>query len=414
MKIRIPEMSEPQTPSMGATLLNGGFAAEALPHLEKEVADFPDNFIAWINLGVCYRNLQRYIKAEDALFTAIRLDPKSYHALHNLGVVYEDQRQFNLAELYFRQAHTIKPEFALSQQGVAFSMTRRGKFFEAAKLWELNRHWAIDVPQIKFWNGEPLKGKRIIVWREGGFGDHFLFWRYLWKLKEQGARVTFYGPKDLKGLLGNHPFIDSWLDERDELETADYDYCISLWSIPLAIREFPLRQTQYIDSAPHSFMHKYSNVGLCLQAGEKYKTPRRVRSLSGDFSLYAKEFSESVNFVGLQLSPISGVGDWWVDILSKGGWEATARMIAGLDLVITVDTAVAHLAGAMGKPVWLMLNANSCWCWFTEDQYPGGKSPWYPSMRIFRNTNPLDWTVTIGQVAAALREKFPVRQMVNA
>lgn len=406
MRCKIPEINFPENVEIGPVLLEGGFPREAEPYLR---AALESRGLAndWINMAVCHRNQMRMQPALQCIEKATAMEPNNIPAWHNYGIILEDFGRFEDSERAYVRGLQLNNLVSPLQQGVCYSRMRRGLFLDATtlELWQVHRWWALEMPELRRWQGEPLAGKRIIVWREGGAGDHIFFLRYLGLLKDHGAHVTLFGLKQHRGLLTGHPFIDRWLDSDDEFDSQQFDYQISLFAIPAVTKRFPLPMgSPYLLRAPRPVRKEAFTVGICLKAGEKSKTGRLSRSVPTELAQYLEPSSTDAVFFSLQREPLPE----WISPCEKenSNWKATAELIAQCDLVISVDTAVAHMAGTMGKPVWTILPAGSDWRWGLS---PAKSSPWYPTMSLFRNQHVTDYEELMDQVATKLAWRIAQR-----
>ncbi len=294
------------------------------------------------------------------------------------------------------------------------TLLKAGRFHEGWKHYEFRWMRGVQVflrhkSRHPIWNGQDLRGKTILVLKEQGMGDTIQFVRYLPMLKQRGATVLL---QKVPGFDRSFTGVDRIVELEDALE---FDYYISLLSLP---RVFGTD----IDSIPQSVPYLHANadgvahwakqlgdrialrVGL-LWAGNPIHKRDSERSMSLE-SLAPLLEIPGAHFYSLQ----KGSGESQVDasplkdrITPLGpqlkDFEDTAAVISLLDLVIGVDTAVAHLAGAMGKPMWLLVQKDGEWRWLTDDRTD---SPWYPTMRIFRQSTLRNWRDTVQQVRIAL------------
>jgi len=271
----------------------------------------------------------------------------------------------------------------------------------------------------RFWNGQPVDGKRVIVRCLHGLGDAVQFLRYLPRLEARAASVVVEVPPALLELA---PFIDgvrhvvTWGD-RAPLEPPAWDVQLEVMELPylfrttlddLPIAENYLRVSSCKPSRGDLTSSAYPRVGLVWAAGE-WNTARSI-----PFSLVQLLIENcGCEFWNLQGTPAS---DEW-HCLSRSprlqdaadcrtGVMNLAKTIAELDLVITVDTLAAHLAGAMGRPAWVLLGYAADWRWMTKRE----DSPWYPSLRLFRQPLPGDWESVIVRITEELRLWEEIRQ----
>lgn len=332
--------------------------------------------------------LEAYRKGD--LPAAIRLFDASLQsrprdAAHNLGVIYRWLGRADEAERYFRAAHGIDPSFAWARHSLGMVLLAKGDYVSGWPLYEARRQipngstkdprdfWpALPCPE---WTGEDLRGKRILVFCEQGLGDTLMFGRFLPMLEDMGASATYACSPSLVSLFpGSIPGVRSQaLPEADcwaMVGSLPYRLGVTLENVPPPARiDVPARSG--------------SGIGVMV-AGDPLNTSDPARRLNADQAA-------RLLALGRDLSPeVTGARDF----------KDTADIIAGLELVITVDTSVAHLAGSMGKPVWILVPAaGTDWRWLRDRS----DSPWYPSARLFRQDKPGDWTAVLDQIEEALR-----------
>jgi hypothetical protein len=274
-----------------------------------------------------------------------------------------------------------RPLDPASRRQAAFDLLRVGRYEEGWRLYESRR----DVPGLGMpthagaaypeWLGEDLKGKRLAVCAEQGFGDQLMFGRYLSRLRERGAEVMILcDPRAVARTFEAAGYLTRPLFNDRPLPQAD---CWTFFgSLPYRLGLGPPPQAEYLSFA----LSSGGGVGV-MTAGNPLHPNDAHRSLSPD------QAAELLR-LGRDLSPASTGA---LDFLD------TAEIVAALDLVITVDSAVAHLAGAMGKACWVLLPWKGLdWRWAD-----GIRSPWYPSMRLFRQPKPGDWRSVLEAVRTA-------------
>jgi hypothetical protein len=287
----------------------------------------------------------------------------------------------------------------------------------------LEARWQFDQFPLSFdcpfWEGEPLAGKSIVIGLEAGHGDMIHFCRYAVLLKERGAVVSVVSHPALRRLFATLPGVDHVHALGDELP-GGWDY----WTRPMrlpglfgtemssipAVVPYLHAQPELVEHWRGMLPQNGLRVGLAWRGNSNFENDadRSLPSLMALAPLGAVAGSgASLHFVSLQkglgedeaLVPPVGMALHPVGPL-LADFADTAAVIANLDLVISVDTAVAHLAGAMGKPCWLLLPDYRCdWRWMKDRD----DTPWYPTMRLFRQPRDGGWTPLIAQVAAALR-----------
>lgn len=338
-------------------------AAGILANLSQRYPDNPDLFSA---LGVCLFEGAQYGPARQALEKALSLDPgqgiAAYNLAHLLLLLGEEERGFQLYE-------------------------QRWSSFQRPS-------WHPDASLT--WNGEAFEGA-LLVLAEQGFGDMIQFARFLPEAAKRCSRLVLAAPAELKRLLAAVPGVSAIVSNGEAL--PQFDRFVMMMSLPLRLGMMGDAKPK----APYLPLPKAADlpgrgvkVGL-VWAGRTSHAEDRLRSLSSG-SMAPILAVPGVDFFSLQLGdapPPKGVTDLSGRIAD---FQDTASLIAGLDLLISADTAPAHLAGAMGKPVWTFVTYVPDWRWGLG----GEATPWYPSMRLFRQDAPGDWSGAVARAAKAL------------
>ncbi|MGR3294282.1 MAG: tetratricopeptide repeat protein, partial [Candidatus Scalindua sp.] len=410
----------------------------------------PDYAEAYNNLGTTLQSLDRLDEAITSYRKAITIKPHYAEAHYNFGNALKEQRKFDEALISYKRAVTIKPDYAEAHNNMGITLQERGEFTEATASYSraielktdyadahFNRslmsllkrdfkngwqeyEWRLRTLDYKLrtfqqpmWDGSPLNGKTILVHTEQGLGDNIQFARYLPMVQAQGGRVIFECLENLVCLLKNCDGI-SEIIERAPIPSAQYDTHIPLLSLPGLFNSAPDSMPSaipYITIDPAlieqwrmQFYHDNSfKVGI-VWAGNYHNKRNHIRSCTlTDFAPLLE--IPGTSFYSLQKGPASAElnnspeGLKIINLDSKlNDFADTAAAISCLDMVISVDTAVAHLAGAIGKPVWTLLPFVPDWRWQLERD----DSPWYPSMRLFRQTQLYDWNGIFYQVRKSL------------
>ncbi|MBI5331590.1 MAG: tetratricopeptide repeat protein [Betaproteobacteria bacterium] len=391
--------------------------AEAAYHAALRLR--PDHANAHNNLGVLYKETGRLDEAEAAYRAALRLCPDHVDALYNLGVLYGDQEQQAEAESFYRATLRVRPEHADAAWNLSLILLSQGRYEEGWARYETrcnpNVQRPHDIPDLDpVWQGEDLTGKRIVVWLEQGFGDEIQFARFAPLLKERGcAQVILLCSPPLRELLRTLDGVDVVLAKEDPLPA--YDFWIFVMSLPwrLGMRldtiparlpylaADPVRLERWRERLPEGALR----VGLVWKGSASHRNDAH-RSMPGLSTLAPLWSAPGVVFVSLQ----KGQGEDEAahpppgQALTHLGSEIrdfadSAALVAQLDLVICVDTAIAHVAGALGKPCWVLLpKRGTDWRWLHERS----DSLWYPAtLRLFRQRD--GWEGVVGEAAAALR-----------
>ena len=378
-----------------------------------------------VNLGGLLARHKRFDEAEAAYAQALRLDPHRPGTWSNLGVLYASQRLDDEAEACFERALAMAPTLPRARFNLGVMRLRQGRLEEGwagleARDWYAGLNRRLPCPR---WSGGPLEGRAILIGYEVGHGDMVQFARYVRLLKSRGAgEVTLLCHPALKRLFRTLEGVDHLLGFDEPWPDGDAGTGWDVWS-PLMSLPF-LFETR-LDNLPAQLPYLHAEPGLAaswadalgtapgLRVGLVWKgnpgfendADRSLPSLSVLAPLWGVD---GVRFISLQkgagedeaAAPPAGQ-----PLLHLGGRMAdfadAAAIMVHLDLVIAVDTAMAHLAGALGKPCWLLLpHYQTDWRWF-EDRTD---SPWYPGvMRLFRQSPGGDWTPVVQAIAQALQ-----------
>lgn len=305
--------------------------------------------------------------------------------LANIGVVYRDLGDLARAEDYFRRAMAAMPDDSSARFNLALTLLRAGRlregFAEYECRWRIpqfqQQHVTLEAP---VWNGEPLEGRRILLYGEQGAGDAIQFVRYAPLLRATGADVRLLVRPDLERLF-------TWLDgDYPVNQSLDCDFQCPMMSLPhrfgTDLDSIP-PPANFVVPEPRRFPQDRLNIGVVWAGNPKHPNDRE-RSVSSEI------FAPLTRMPGVRCWSLQvGRSDVPASLEDLSGeltdFAGTAQIICGLDLVITVDTAVAHLAGSLGKPTGLLVAEACDWRWMLNCQ----DTPWYPSMKILRPpTNP--------------------------
>lgn len=397
-----------------------GALAEAEFHYRQAIALMPDHAQLYQNLGVLLLAEKRFADSESAMRTAVELAPDSPSAWSQLGVLLACTHREDEAERCYRRALLIDPDHARTRFNLSYLLLRQARFAEGWKM--LDARWRFDHFQqpfdCPFWEGEPLHGKSLIIGLEAGHGDMIHFCRYTAMLKERGAaRIAVVCHPALQRLFSTLQGVDQ-VYALGEPVPDDWDY----WTRPMRLPGLFGTELDSIPTAipyltPEPELVRYwgdllpkqaLRVGLAWRGNGNFENDadRSLPSLQTLAPLADAAAGAPVHFVSLQkgagedeaMQPPSGMTLYAIGPQLRD-FADTAAVIANLDMVISVDTAVAHLAGALGKPCWLLLPDYRCdWRWMKDR----GDTPWYPSMRLFRQPAGGGWQAVIDSVAAEL------------
>lgn len=402
---------------------NRGNLAKDLGNLESAVADFdkaialrPDYAAAHYNRGIALQELNRFDEALTSFDKAIALKPDHAEAYNNRGLALQELKRPDDAIASFERTIALLPNYAEAYSNQSLSLLQTERFEQGWQRYEWRKK--LDQPfgnrsfAQPLWLGkEDISGRTLFVHWEQGLGDTIQFGRFGRLLKERGAKVAMSVQAPLYRLF-KQTSPDIEILNEDEVPAA-FDLHCPLMSLPLAfattLQTIPAQRPYlFADAALRDAWNARlppktkPRIGIVWSGGAKDKSNRH-RSI--DLSSLAPLLAADVHWISLQKELKDG--DAAVLRQSPGmefhgeeltDFAETAALIELLDLVISIDTSVAHLAGAMGKPVWILLPYNADWRWLLDR----GDSPWYPTARLFRQDSPRSWGNVILQVRAAL------------
>lgn len=395
--------------ALGILLHRQGESENALPYSVAAYRLVPDHLHATA-LSCVLIALGRY---DDALATsdhALSLQPEHLDALMNRGLCLQGLGRFEDAVIAGRRAVTVGPDHALARYNLASALLGLGRM--TAEAWTLfesrlgldgNPAWLTATANWR-WRGEDIAGRTILLQAEQGFGDTLQFVRYAPLVARRAGRVVLMVQPALARLLRNVPGVDQVVAIGDPIPPVDLVcpllslpglFETTLETIPPAL---PYNDLPLPSDVPDMGVLR---VGL-VWAGSRTFTDDRQRSLAAA-DLAGLAGVPGVQFYSLQrhepgrdkLPAELGAIDLMAEVTD---FFDTARRVMQMDLVVAVDTGVAHLAATMGKPVWLLSRWRGCWRWLQQRT----DSPWYPSVRIFRQVQPDDWTAVLEQVRQQL------------
>jgi tetratricopeptide (TPR) repeat protein len=392
--------------------------AAALPLLERSVAASPDEPEFRNNLGLALAAADRESDAIATFRSALELKPDHALAWNNLGLALQSINDVRGAIDAFRRAIGFKPDFAQAHWNLSLALLLDGQFAQGWREYD----WRLVLAELgrgrhlypgQAWDGTAPAGKTLLLYAEQGLGDALQFARYATLLAHAGAQPLIHCVDALKPLLATVPGVSKVLGSDDRL--PDYDAHFPLLSLPrifATTAETIPSQTSYMTVAgPHGDAARAGidsvggrfNVGL-VWAGSKEHSNDRHRSCPlaalapllalPDIAWYSLQHGDASK----DLQRI-GEAQRVVPLPESASLVDTAGLIAELDLVISVDTSIAHLAGALGRRCWLLLPFAPDWRWMLDRD----DTPWYPAMRLFRQSRPHDWSSVVARVAADLR-----------
>jgi hypothetical protein len=402
-------------------------ALEAQKNQEPEKADRyfkkateldPNNVALHSYLGTSYALKDDYIAALEHYIKALPYKPKDVSLFYNTAHCLREIGLSDDAVGYYNRAIELKPDHEGAHQGRAYSLLTIGKYLEAWPDYEYRmqpplqsaRKFAEYVQR----NGS-LKGKRVVLRGVFGFGDTFQFVRFAQLVKRAGAHVTVEAQKPTLEILKLCPYIDQVKEDVGITPTNNhFTLLMSLpWAFDITVDTIPNKPYLYADQKlVNEWQQKLSHdkkfkIGICWNSFFEKKRAMPLELLKPltqipDLSIYSLQKETGVEQLK-NLSTDFNIHTFDEDFDDKHGrFMDTAAVMQNLDLIITVDTSIAHLAGGMGLPVWLMILNVADWRWLQERD----DSPWYPTMRIFRQPKPGDWKSVVENVCNELKKEI--------
>jgi tetratricopeptide (TPR) repeat protein len=415
----------------GIVLHEVGQLDAALASYDQAIALRPDGSEAYLNRGNVLQEMGRLEAALASFDRAITLRPDSAEAYSNRGNVLQQLQRVDEAMMSFDQSIAIRPDYAEAHYNKAMCSLLAGDFANGwnGYEWRLkSKQWSRlsenrDFPVPLWLGGQSLEGRTILLHSEQGLGDSIQFCRYAKLLADFGARVILEVQRPLGPVLADLEGVAQVLLQGDAL--PHFDYHCSLMSLPLAFRttlsNVPSR-VPYLKARPTDVLRwrgmlgerRGMRIGLVWSGGLRPNQPE-LRSVNERRNVPLAKFAvlknPGIEFFSLQKGQPA---ESELARLRAQNWDGpeirdfsdelrdfsdTAALVESLDLVISVDTSVAHVAGALGKPVWLLNRYDTCWRWMLNRS----DSPWYPTMRIYRQEAAGDWDGVLRRVREDVR-----------
>jgi tetratricopeptide (TPR) repeat protein len=403
--------------NLGACLSDLGALDDAIAACEQALLLKLDHAPAYTNLGIIFEKQERVADAVAAHRCAVAADPAYAKGHANLAVALRNAGEIDEALAVSRRAVALNPEQPLAQYNHAHFLLMNGDFangFEAYRWRRKCKTLSDGDPTFSEpeWQGEPLEGRTLLVFAEYGLGDAMHFVRYLPMVTAKGGRIILQVQPALAALLRQLP--DVTVIPRGE-PLPPFDLQLPLMSLPrifgTTLDNIPA-DIPYLHPDPEKLLRWRAalgrgtrlKVGVVWAGNPKHKGDRQ-RSLSAE-AVLPRLVMPGLQLYSLQKEPrpedgavLAALGNDVIDLAPMlGDFADTAAAIAALDLVIAVDTSVAHLAGALGRPVWMLTPYALDWRWLRDRE----DSPWYPTMRLFRQRRPREWDDPLMRLSAAL------------
>lgn len=427
---------------MGFILCELGKLEEAIAILQRAVSIA--KFVpAYMNLGVALSRAGRFAEVCSIMEQAKALMPNYAQIYLTLGNALNHQNNFSAALNTIQQAMELEPDLPIMRLSYALTLLKQGNYEEGWRQHEVRKVTPFFEPYLKRYEyfrkwhkGVSITGKTILVHAEQGYGDIIQFVRYVPEIAKHTAGIILDCPSALIPLFQGMEGVTQIVNRIDEIADLNaIDFCCPMLSLPylcettLATIPATVPYLKPNDQLLEKWRDKLTDhskqlkIGL-VWAGSTRKTEKNLDLVFIDKrrSIKLMQFAplgdiKGVQFYSLQKGEPAGeiktapaslkLIDYTDEITS---FADTAAIIANLDLIITVDTAVAHLAGALAKPTWILNRYDSCWRWLSNRE----DSPWYPTVRLFNQETSGDWATVITKVQQALQQLVLTRSEVPA
>jgi len=380
---------------------------EAIKWYKKALKINPKYFHAWNNMGLCCQSVQDFEGSLFAFQEGAKIEPNNYVIYNNMGFTLHVMMRLDESIAAFNKSIELNPNQTDSKFNMGFVNLLKGDLEKGwqghEERWE-NKYRPSSLPRV--WNGEDLTGKAIYIVHEQGLGDTIQFIRYAKQLKAIGAAKIIAGVKpEIATLVSSMPEID--VINTDPKFIPEYDYQCPMMSLPYVfktrVHNIPYEPYFKADVQKiQEFSRKMGTktklrVGMVWSGGFRADQPEiwavnERRNIKPE--KIAEIYNPNVEFFNLQF----GATEYPFPMIDLMGdvkdFSDTAALIENLDLVISVDTSTAHVAGAMGKEVWMLNRFDTCWRWLEDRK----DTPWYPSFTIYRQEKFNNWDNVVADI----------------
>ena len=406
--------------SIGVLLFGAGCVDSAAEYFLRAIKENSQNHQAWSNLAGLYKKQKMFDMAANLLSVSLKCK-EDKQSLVNLAQIYGEMRMIDKAIECLRRALEIDPEFTAAQVDLACALHLSGEWDEAWELYanrykhypNLKKKLAV-FPEEKMWNGEEISNKKVLVFSEQGIGDTFNFISFVKLLDKKipGNQIKVFVPESIRQLMKNQGF--NITDNPN-----DFDVCCPMMDLPrlLGLKKNEVLLRDFFKPSKECDFSAFSDkikIGICW-AGNPAHPRDEHRSCS--LSLFKKIHDiPNVKLFSLQFDvrPRVWSDNKAIDLAKDCAdmrivnmqkhmetWEDTAAIISGLDLIVSVDTSLMHLAAAMGKPTFGLIPYLPDWRWGLESE----DNLWYPTLRLFRQKNPRSWEDVFEKVVEEIKKK---------
>lgn len=412
--------------SLGRVYLDVGNFSKAIEAYKKSLEFKPDEYEVIFNLALAYKNNFQFNEAIEAYKKALEINPSSLDAYFNMAYLYLSENNPHEAINCYKKVLELDPDDCESKYFLSLALLQVQNHKEGWHYFEerLCRASSIITQSTAYpnltqkapiWQGEDIKDKAIYTYYEAGFGDVLMFARYLPILKERCGKILFKPQQELVELFKENPLGCEIIERTLPEEMMDFDCHIPLMSLPYVLGlegdDNFISSEGYFSANPEKtklYREKYFDndkfkIGIKWQGNTYYDTGRviKVESFFKLFDLAGTKFYSAQTFEGSQeLEKLTQK----YDIVDLGktfrDFSDTAGAVENMDLIICNDTSLAHLAGAMGKPCWILLPYVYNWRWHV-DLNP---CKWYKSVKLFRQNEPDNWDEVFERVYQELKD----------
>lgn len=398
---------------------------DAIIYLSKAISKYPTFFEAWFNLGLAYKKNNQFDEAIEAYEKASSIEPDNSSVYFNLANVYESKNDTFTAIEYYEKAYEFNKDekdsdipFFLGECYLKAKNFEKGLFYHEYRPCKALATYSQtllykDIESKPLWDGEPIKDKALFVYYEAGLGDTLMYARYLSLLKDKCAKILFKPQTCFIDLFRENNFGVDIIDNKILPKDVVFDFHIPLMSIPYVLKlhteEIPLNEGYLKVNAEKVNIYKekfFNNDKLKIGIKWMGNTSNDLKRVITIESFYKLFDLPNTQFYSVQkgegIEALERIPQKYniIDLSETfNDFSDTAAAIENLDLVICNDTSVAHLAGAMGKPCWILLPFVQNWRWHIDISY----SPWYKSIKLFKQSEPDNWDEVFERVYAELK-----------
>lgn len=413
--------------TLGLIYCNNKMFEKSIHAFESAVKIDEGNWLLWSNIAHVYSVQDNRPKALEAALRSVEYcNKKVFDPYYNSGVILTSLNRIEEAIEMYRTALQIKPNDENANYNLGLLLLRKGlckegweKYeyrFKTSKLTGTFRKRFIQ----QHWDGRKYKNKSLLVYSEQGLGDFIFFARFLPMVKKLGGKLIVEVQKPLKNIISHNLKIDELIIRENNTDwpiAPETDYCISVSSLPHVLKiysenQIPTNPYIFAPKKPKpEFSKKKFNIGLCWCGNpdhprdcqrsmfiQQFKPLTEIKNV--EFYRLLKGVEGKRNWPSGCVNTFKGIENFPMHDLEIEDYADLAHFVNHLDLVITVDTGLAHLAAAMGKPVWMILGSEFDWRWGDQQN-----TAWYPSIKMFRRKN--TWENVIQDIKQELIKVVP-------